>query len=137
MAQKTNLNVNPYFDDFDAQKDFYKVLFTRGRPVQTRELNNIQSILQNQIESFGSHIFKEGSLVIPGNTTYDPSFFAVKLNSTSFGVNISAYVEQYVGKQIEGQISGITAYVQKVEIPNSTNNLDYITLYVKYIDSDN
>ena len=137
MAQKTNLNVSPYFDDFDAQKDFYKVLFTPGRPVQARELNNIQSILQNQIESFGSHIFKEGSVVIPGNTTYDSNFFAVKLNSTSFGVNISAYVDQYVGKLIEGQISGVTASVQKVEIPNSSNGLDYVTLYVKYIDSDN
>lgn len=137
MAQKTNLNVSPYFDDFDAEKNFYKVLFNPGRPVQSRELNNIQSILQNQIESFGSHIFKEGSLVIPGNTTYDPSFFAVKLNPTSFGVNISAYIEKYVGKLIEGQVSGVTAYVQKVEIPNSTNNLDYVTLYVKYIDSDN
>jgi hypothetical protein len=137
MAQKTNLNVSPYFDDFDAQKDFYKVLFTPGRPVQARELNNIQSILQNQIESFGSHIFKEGSVVIPGNTTYDPNFFAVKLNSTSFGVNISAYIDQYVGKLIEGQISGVTASVQKVEIPNSSNGLDYVTLYVKYIDSDN
>ena len=137
MAQKTNLNVSPYFDDFDAEKNFYKVLFNPGRPVQSRELNNIQSILQNQIESFGSHIFKEGSVVIPGNTTYDSNFFSVKLNSTSFGVNISAYIEQYVGKLIEGQISGITAFVQKVEIPDSINNLDYVTLYVKYIDSDN
>jgi hypothetical protein len=137
MAQKTNLNVSPYFDDFDAGKNFYKVLFNPGRPVQARELNNIQSILQNQIESFGSHLFKEGSVVIPGNITYDPNFFAVKLNSTSFGVNVSSYIQQYVGKLIEGQISGITAFVQKVEIPSSTNNLDYITLYVKYIDSDN
>jgi hypothetical protein len=137
MAQKTNLNVSPYFDDFDAEKNFYKVLFNPGRPVQSRELNNIQSILQNQIESFGSHIFKEGSVVIPGSTTYDSNFFAVKLNPTSFGVNISAYIEQYVGKLIEGQISGITAFVQKVEIPDSINNLDYVTLYVKYIDSDN
>jgi hypothetical protein len=137
MAQKTNLNVSPYFDDFDAEKNFYKVLFNPGKPVQARELNNIQSILQNQIESFGSHLFKEGSVVIPGNITYDPNFFAVKLNSTSFGVSVSSYIQQYIGKLIEGQISGITAFVQKVEIPNSTNNLDYVTLYVKYIDSDN
>jgi|694.fasta_scaffold02943_10 hypothetical protein len=137
MAQKTNLNVSPYFDDFDSEKNFYRVLFNPGRPVQTRELNNIQSILQNQIESFGSHIFKEGSVVIPGNVTYDSQFFAVKLNSTSLGVNISNYIEQYVGKKIEGQISGITAIVQKVEIPNNTNDLEYITIYVKYLDSDN
>jgi hypothetical protein len=137
MAQKTNLNVSPYFDDFDSEKSFYKVLFNPGRPVQTRELNNIQSILQNQIESFGSHIFKEGSLVIPGNITYDPQFFAVKLNPSSFGIDISLYIERYVGKKITGQISGVTATIQKIVIPDNTNNLEYATLYVKYLDSDN
>ena len=60
MAQKTDLNVNPYFDDFDASNNFYKVLFKPGFPVQARELTTLQSILQNQIEDFGSHIFKEG-----------------------------------------------------------------------------
>lgn len=135
MAQKTNLNVNPYFDDFDAEKNFYKVLFNPGKPVQARELNNIQSILQNQIESFGSHIFKEGSVVIPGNLTYDLQFNSVKLNSRNFGVDISLYINQFVGKTITGQISGVTGVIQKVEIPSSINNLEYITLYVKYINS--
>lgn len=135
MAQKTNLNVNPYFDDFDAEKNFYKVLFNPGKPIQARELNNIQSILQNQIESFGSHIFKEGSVVIPGNLTYDPQFNAVKLNSTNLGVNISLYINQFLGKKITGQISGVTGVIQRIEIPDSVNDLEYITLYVKYIDS--
>jgi len=137
MAQKTNLNVGPYFDDFDSEKNFYKILFNPGRPIQSRELNNIQSILQNQIESFGSHFFKEGSVVIPGNITYDPQFFAVKLNSSSFGVDISNYIEKYVGKKVVGQISGVTGIIQKVEIPNLVNDLEYVTLYVKYLDSDN
>ena len=135
MAQKTNLNVSPYFDDFDAEKNFYKVLFNPGRPVQARELNNIQSILQNQVESFGSHIFKEGSVVIPGNLTYDSQFNAIKLNPTNFGVNISLYINQFVGKKVTGQISGVTGVIQKIEVPDSVNNLEYITLYVKYIDS--
>ena len=59
MSQETNLNVAPYFDDFDANKNFYKVLFKPGQPVQARELTSLQSILQNQIETFGNHIFKE------------------------------------------------------------------------------
>lgn len=137
MAQKTNLNVSPYFDDFDPQKNYYKVLFQPGIPIQTRELNNLQSILQNQIESFGSHIFKEGSVVVPGNITFDPQFFAVKVNNINFGVDISLYLDQYIGKKITGQISGVSATVQKVVYPDASNNIDYITLYVKYIDSDN
>ena len=61
MSQKTNLNVSPYYDDFDKANNFYRVLFKPGFPVQARELTGLQSILQNQIESFGSHMFKEGS----------------------------------------------------------------------------
>ena len=52
MPQKTNLNTNPYYDDFSQSKNFHKVLFKPGFPVQARELTTIQSILQNQIESF-------------------------------------------------------------------------------------
>ena len=51
MPQKTNLNTNPYYDDFSQSKNFHKVLFKPGFPVQARELTTIQSILQNQIES--------------------------------------------------------------------------------------
>ena len=45
---------------------------------QARELTTSQSLLQGQIESFGSHIFKEGSVVVPGNISYDGQFYAVK-----------------------------------------------------------
>ena len=31
MPQKTNLNVNPYYEDFDVNKNFYKILF---RPIK-------------------------------------------------------------------------------------------------------
>ena len=34
--------------------------------LQARELTQLQSILQNQIEKFGTHMFKEGAMVIPG-----------------------------------------------------------------------
>ena len=64
MPQQTNLNVSPYFDDYDPTSDYHKVLFKPGYPVQARELSNLQSILQNQIEKFGQHFFKEGAKVI-------------------------------------------------------------------------
>ena len=79
MPQKTNLNINPYYDDFDKNNNFYRVLFKPGTPVQARELTTLQSILQNQIESFGSHIFKEGSMVIPGGITYDSTYYSIKI----------------------------------------------------------
>ncbi len=136
MAQKTDLNVNPYFDDFDASNNFYKVLFKPGFPVQARELTTLQSILQNQIEDFGSHVFKEGSIVIPGNIAYDGQFYAVKLNPTNAGIDISVYIDKLIGKKITGQSSGTTATIQSYLLPDG-NNVEDLTIYVKYLDSDN
>ena len=136
MSQKTNLNIGPYYDDFDSGNNFYKVLFKPGYPVQSRELTTLQSIIQNQVEDFGSFIFKEGSMVIPGNIGYDPNFFAVKLNSTQFGVDISLYIENFLGKTIVGEVTGITAKVRKVILPDESDDVEYVTLYLKYLDSD-
>ena len=136
MAQKTNLNVSPYFDDFNPDNNFYKVLFNPGFPVQARELTTSQSILQNQIEDFGSHIFKQGSVVIPGNIVFDNSYNSVKLNATNFGIDISVYLDKFIGKTITGKISNVSATIEKIALPN-TDPIDDITIYVKYIDSDN
>ena len=136
MAQKTDLNINPYYDDFDSSKNFYKVLFKPGFPVQARELTTLQSILQNQIESFGSYTFKDGTVVIPGNIVYDGQFYAVKLNSAEFGIDISLYLDKFIGKKIIGQTSGTTATVEYVALPNGADVEDP-TIYVKYLDSNN
>ena len=96
MSQKTNLNISPYYDDFDKYNNFYRVLFKPGHPVQARELTTLQSILQNQVESFGSHIFKEGSMVIPGNMQYVAHYSFIKLNSDHLGIDISVYGEKLV-----------------------------------------
>mgnify|MGYP002700062919 FL=1 len=136
MPQQTNLNVNPYYDDFDPEKDYYRVLFKPGFPIQARELTTLQSILQNQIEQFGSHIFKEGSIVIPGNVTYDNQFYAVEINATHLGTDVSVYIDNFVGKRIIGQESAVTAQVQYV-LPQTQSERGNVTLYVKFIDSGN
>ncbi len=132
MAQKTDLNISPYYDDFDKDKNFYKVLFKPGFPVQARELTTLQSILQNQVESFGSNIFKEGSMVIPGGITFDSDYSAVKLNSTNLGVDVSLYIKNFIGKSITGQSSGVTASVKNVVFTSESDLVEYLTIYVKY-----
>ena len=134
MPQQTNLNVSPYFDDFDPANDYHKVLFKPSYPIQARELNNLQSILQNQIERFGQHFFKEGAKVIPGNTSYNKRYTGIQLNNSYKGVPVSAYIEQLVGLKITGQNSGVTAVVDKVLLPEESER-DTLTLYVNYIQS--
>ena len=135
MPQKTNLNISPYYDDFDKYNNFYKVLFKPGHPVQARELTTLQSILQNQVESFGSHIFKEGSMVIPGNISYDAFYNYVKLNSDHLGVDISVYGKELVGKRLRGQDSEIVVVVDKYFDVNPTTGITDPTIFVRYVRS--
>ena len=135
MSQKINLNASPYYDDFDNQKNFHRVLYKPGFPVQARELTQQQSILQDQIEKFGDHVFKEGSVVIPGGVGYDTQYNAVKLNNTNFNVDISIYINNFIGKRIVGSESGIEAVVKFIALPDG-GDVENITLYVTYLSSD-
>ena len=131
MPQETNLNVSPYFDDFDKDNNFYKVLFKPGTPVQARELSTLQSILQNQVEQFGTHFFKEGSKVIPGNLSYDNNYQCIELEDTFLGIPVELYQDQLQGLRITGLRSGVTATVRRVLSANDSER-GSITLYVKY-----
>ena len=133
MTQVTNLNISPYYDDFDSSKNYNRVLFKPGYPVQSRELTQLQTILQNQIEKFGQHFFKEGSMVIPGGTIVDKSYFAVRLDPTFLNIPVKNYTQYLADNKIEikGDISGVTAtVVNRITDVESSDNFD--TLYVKY-----
>lgn len=136
MPQNTNLNVSPYNDDFNENKNFQKVLFKPGTAIQARELTTLQTILQNQIERFGSYMFKEGAKVIPGQTGYDPRYEFVQIDPTFFGISVSDYIEKLVGTTIRGETSGITGKIIKVisSVESERNNN---TLYIRYIKSSN
>jgi len=135
MPQKTNLNISPYYDDFDKDDNFYRVLFKPGYPVQARELTTLQSILQNQVESFGSHVFKEGSMVIPGNVNYDPEYYSVRLSEDHLGIDISVYASNLVGKRVRGQTSGVVAVVDKYSNVSEVDGITDPTIFVKYLNS--
>ena len=106
----TNFNVSPYFDDFSESKNFHRVLFRPAFAVQARELTQLQTILQNQIERFGEHMFKDGSMVIPGEVTLNTKYEYVKLASHS-----TSTVANMQGLTVTGSTSGITATVSPTD----------------------
>ena len=132
MAQQTNLNVSPYFDDFNADDNYHKVLFKPGYPVQARELTGLQSILQDQVDKFGQHFFKEGAKVIPGNTAYTRNYHAVEINNTHLGFPVDYYIEQLEKRKIVGLQSGVTAIIDKI-LKSSESERGSLTLYISYI----
>ena len=91
MAIKT-YQVPPYVDDFAVEdinfnnktaeeKNFLRILFKPGVSVQVRELNQMQSILQNQIDKVGRGVFKEGPVPeLATEATLDRSISYVDLD---------------------------------------------------------
>jgi len=134
MPQNTNLNVTPYYDDFDKFKNFHKVLYRPGFPIQARELTTMQSILQNQVENMGSHFFKEGSVVIPGQSGFDNNVDCILLQSNFLGSEVEQYRQNLSGSVITGITTGVKAKVL-YSISAQESERGFITLYVKYIEA--
>ena len=128
MAIKT-YNQPPFYDDFDETKNYLRMLFRPGYSVQARELTQLQTVLQNQISRFGSHVFNDGSKIAGGDATYNNELAYVKIDSTFGLLNVDNYYDEFVGTTITGQTSGVKATVTNVEAVTSN---DPITLFVKY-----
>ncbi len=133
MPQETNLNVAPYYDDFNADDKYYKILFKPGYPVQARELTGVQSVLQDQIEKFGSHIFQEGSSVTGGGIKFSPAYESIKIQSSNKGFNVKDYLAELNGKTLVGSESGIKLEV-KGHMASIYADNSYV-IFVNYLNS--
>ena len=129
-------NVDPYYDDFlkdgadslSPQEKYHKVLFRPGIAVQARELTQLQSILQNQVTQFGNHMFKEGSLVIPGGNSYNNYADYVKLSATN-----AATVGDTLNGKMVANAAGLRAKIIKAVAATGS---DPDTFYVVYQNSN-
>jgi hypothetical protein len=120
MAVDTS--VSPYFDDYNTDDGFHRILYRPGRAVQARELTQQQSILQEQIKRFGQNIFLDGSAVLAAGVSVDTNYEYAKITNGSFG-------DVVAGATIVGSSSGLVAeLIETVAAENSDPN----TLYIKY-----
>lgn len=136
MALDTNLNVDPFYDDFDETKNFHRILFRPSVAVQARELTQLQTILQNQIERFGDNIYSEGTIIQGCNFQYDTQYNYVKLPDVRVDGQ-PTQPAQYVGLIAYDASSNLQALVVNSVDGYESQNPDLKTLYVKYINSGN
>lgn len=110
--QNTILAAAPYADDYDESKKFHRVVFRPAVPVQARELTQLQTILQNQVERFGDHIFKTGSVIRGCGVTYqnDTKYVAVR-NNFSTNTDFSTTDTVLVGAVAYGTETGVQATI--------------------------
>ncbi len=127
----TFFNYDPYFDDFDEDKNYMRVLFRPGYSVQARELTQLQTILQNQIEKFGNHIFKNGSPITGGKISLDDRAFYLILNSQYENEDID--VSLFLDKTIISYNSSKTVRAKVIAVDDTTTNP---ILILKYLSAD-
>lgn len=130
-----NFNTDPYYDDFNDENNFHHILFKPGVAVQARELNQIQSILQDQVSKFGSHIFRDGSRVLGGEIFLDDKVKAVRLKPTYNSNDIT--ITNYSNLFAKGTVTGVVGEVKHVFDTDDTNVGDPPTIVIKPCNTSN
>lgn len=123
-----DLNTSPYFDDFNEDKKFVRILYRPGRAVQARELTQAQTITQSQIKRFAEYFFKHGAIVEGCEQSLDLNLNFVKLQSTYNSAEVD--VADFEGQIIFGANTGIKAYAGIVADVEGT---DPKTLFINYL----
>jgi len=143
MPINTNLNRGPWNDDFNIDKQYHRILFKPRYAVQARELTQLQTILQNQIEQFGDNIFQEGSIVKGCNFTELNDLQYVKLIDKT-GFDVLNYIPRTEGDdneidvffEIEGVSTGLKAAIVFSSRGFQTRPPDLNTFYINYLNSN-
>jgi hypothetical protein len=138
-------NETPYFDDYFRDyggetvetKNYHRILFRPGFAVQARELTQMQTMLQAQIDRHGQYAFKDGSRVVNGEVSLNVEYDYIKLEP-SFTYNSTAYpnatsnLAALKGSLITGTNSSGNQVTALVLDTVSATGSDPDTLYIKY-----
>ena len=106
-------NNDPYFSDFDENKNYHKVLFKAGAAFQAREMNVIQDYARNQMRIISNHFFKNGSIISNARNNI------IKTDYVTFQDDVDL---EYLGNEVTlfGETTGLRATLIK-----STNKNDF------------
>ena len=105
--------VTPYFDDYSEDKNFHRVLFKPGVAVQSRELTQAQTILQNQIKRVGDYLFNDGQKVTGSKPSVNLDVRTVKITGRNT-INQSITLNDCLGKYVTSLNSEIIGFVEFV-----------------------
>lgn len=142
MSIETNLNQSPYFDDFDEDKNFHRVLFRPGFAVQARELTQLQSILQNQLGRLADEVYIDGIIVTGGGLTTQEVAY-VKLRDKDANNRVIAISDFFsdngntkiANAVVTGVTSGVTGKLVFATTGSEASAPDNFTIHVHYTNS--
>ena len=124
-----NLFATTYRDDFKDSDHYHRILFNSGKQLQARELTQMQTIIQKEIERFGRNIFKEGASVVPGGMLVNNKYEYAKIDATT---SLPSNTATMIDDTFIGQTSNVSVKVIEI-LPVDALTGDPATLYIQYI----
>ena len=137
MPLTTNFNVPPYFDDYDPNNKYYRILFKPATAVQTRELNQIQSQIQYQIEQLGNALLNKNGTIVDGcsvNQAYRVDYVRIR---NFYSNNASLTLSNIANSIVESSTSGLRANILAYTAGNESLYPYTNILYISYINTGN
>lgn len=129
-----------YYDDYTlnsvGEKNYVRILFKPGYSVQVRELNQMQSMLQDQIHRLGSTIYNQDKAILGCKVNFNPTIDRVDFKLT-LDPNLS---KATILENITTITSGdglIATVIGYKDIEEEVSAPDNVRFYVKYTNSGN
>lgn len=151
MGINKDLNIDPYFENFydpvnPQYKQYNKILFRPARAIQARELTQMQTILQEQIERFGSNVYQEGTIIRGVNPTERRDIRYIKVRDTEDLPDPTIYVPSTVYDadlqedvtteyMLIGRNKGLRAKIVTASNGFQTRDPDLKTFYISYLNA--
>ena len=88
--------------------------------------------MQDQIDTFGQGVYKEGSMVVPGGITLNKDVPCILIQNNYLNLDVENYRTALDGKIIKGSTSGVRARVL-FSISSTTSTRNNITFYLNYL----
>jgi len=124
ISYTENIFKTRYKDDYADSDGYHRILFNPRRALQARELTQMQTIIQREVERFGKNIFKEGASVSSSGMIINSNYEFVKIQgSFPNGTIIGETFTHSSGVQI------------RVLETVAASGADPNTLYVRYTNS--
>jgi hypothetical protein len=131
---RDDLNVPDSNGKTPLDKNYLRILFKPGLAVQTRELNQLQSLIQTQLDRIGESVYRNGKPVIDGRAHFDDQLEIYSINVETSQVITSFDTYNRVTRTTLGG-NGETSLRAKVvmieQLPQIVSGVNRYKLFVK------
>lgn len=134
-----NTSISPYYDDYNEEKGFHRILFRPGVAVQARELTQSQTILQNQIKRVGDYLFIDGDKVSGAKPVVNLAARTIRLKEldpSGVAINLNNFKDTFVTSPTSNVI-GKVEFVFAKDNPNIGDAPSVVINLIRYNSENN